>query len=165
MEFTDQHRFDAPIDSVWTMFCDPESHRTKFADMGHRDIEVLESEGSADGFHIKVKRVVTVDLPGFAKRVLKPTNTVTTTDDWTREADGSCVGTQLVDTEGAPVKINASTRLEADGDATVYSVKVNLDVKVPLIGGKLADWAKGSVKEQLDQEFAAGDRWLAEHAG
>jgi hypothetical protein len=43
-------------------------------------------------------------------------------------------------------------------------VKVNLDVKVPLIGGKLADWAKGSVKEQLDQEFAAGDRWLAAHA-
>jgi len=165
MEFTDEHRFSAPIDAVWAMFCDPESHRTKFADMGHRDIEVLESEQSDDGFHIKVKRVVEVDLPGFAKRVLKPTNTVTTTDDWTRQADGTCTGTQLVDTEGAPVKIDASTRLEADGDATVYSVKVHLDVKVPLIGGKLSNWAKGSVEEQLAQEFAAGDRWLSEHAG
>jgi hypothetical protein len=165
MEFTDEHRFDAPIDAVWAMFRDPESHRAKFADMGHREIEVLESDASDDGFHIKVKRVVTVDLPGFAKRVLQPTNTVTTTDDWSREADGTCVGNQVVDTEGAPVKIDASTRLAADGDSTVYSVTVNLDVKVPLIGGKLANWAQGSVQEQLDEEFAAGDRWLAAHTG
>ncbi len=130
--------------------------------MGHRDIEVLEADQSDDRFHIKVRRVVEVDLPGFAKRVLKPKNTVTTTDDWKRNADGTCTGEQLVDTEGAPVKISATTRLEPDGDdATLYSVKIQLDVKVPLIGGKLADWAKGSVREQLDHEFGAGDRWLA----
>src|SRR5262245_12561849 len=163
MEFTDSHQFSAPVDAVWAMFRDPKSHIAKFEQMGHRDIEVLESDGDDDRFHIKVRRVVTVDLPGFAKRVLKPNNTVTTTDDWQRNADGTCTGEQLVETEGAPVKISATTKLEPEGDDTLYSVRVQLDVKVPLIGGKLADWAKGSVREQLDHEFGAGDRWLAEH--
>jgi hypothetical protein len=163
MEFTDSHRFAAPVDAVWTMFQNPESHLAKFQDMGHRDIELLEAEQADDRFHIKVRRVVEVDLPGFAKRVLKPTNTVTTTDDWQRNPDGTCTGEQLVDTEGAPVKISATTRLEPDDDETLYTVTVQLDVKVPLIGGKLADWAKGSVRDQLDHEFGAGDRWLAGH--
>jgi hypothetical protein len=163
MDFTGEHSFRAPLDAVWAMFQDPQSHLDKFASMGHRDIEVLESETSDDGFHIVVRRVVDVDLPGFAKRVLKPTNTVTTTDDWQRNPDGTCTGVQHVSTEGAPVKIDATTRLEARGDTTLYSVTVQLDVKVPLIGGKLANWAKGMVSEQLDQEFAAGDAWLASH--
>ena len=164
MKFTDEHEFDAPIDAVWAMFRDPTSHTTKFEAMGHRDIEVLESDSSDDRLHIVVRRVVEVDLPGFAKRVLKPTNTVTTTDDWVRHDDGGCTGVQKVETEGAPVKIDATTELTPNGEHTRYLVTVNLDVKVPLIGGKLADWAKGSVRDQLEQEFAAGDRWLASHS-
>lgn len=163
MDFTDSHRFASPVDAVWAMFQDPDSHLAKFEEMGHRDIELLEAEHDDDHFHIKVRRVVEIDLPGFAKRVMKPTNTVTTTDDWQRQADGTCTGEQLVETEGAPVKISATTRLEPDGDGTLYSVKIQLDVKVPLIGGKLANWAKGSVSEQLEHEFGAGDRWLASH--
>jgi carbon monoxide dehydrogenase subunit G len=165
MDFSDEHTFDAPLDEVWAMFCDPASHVKKFESMGHRDIEVVESQHSDDAFRLVVRRNVDVDLPGFAKRVLKPTNTVVTTDDWTRGADGVCRGTQHVETQGTPVKIDATTQLAPDGDTTTYSVAIQLDVKVPLIGGKLADWAKGMVSEQLDEEFSAGDRWLAGSAG
>lgn len=163
MDFSGEHTFDAPIDAVWDMFRDPQSHLTKFEAMGHRDIELVEADtDDPDRFTITVRRVVDVDLPGFAKRVLKPTNTVTSTDVWQRNPDGTCTGEQKVDTEGAPVKIAATTTLRPDGDGrTAYEVKVRLDVKVPLIGGKLADWSKGKVQEQLDQEFEAGDAWLA----
>ena len=163
MDFTGEHEFDAPLDAVWAMFRDPQSHLDKFTSMGHRDIEVLESDAAADRFHIVVRRVVDVDLPGFAKRVLKPTNTVTTTDDWRRLDDGTCTGQQHVSTEGAPVKIDATTKLEDRGTSTAYSVTVHLEVKVPLIGGRLGDWAKGMVRDQLDQEFSAGDAWLRSH--
>ena len=80
MDFRDEHVFNAPIDAVWDMFSDPDSHTTKFESMGHRDIEVLEADSSESGLHMKVRRVVDVELPGFAKKFLKPTNTVTTTD-------------------------------------------------------------------------------------
>lgn len=161
MEFTGDHVFDAPADDVWAMFRDPASHIAKFESMGHREIELVESQSDEDSFRVTIKRVVDVDLPGFAKRVLSPTNTVTSTDVWRRHGDGSCDGEQTVETEGAPVKISSTTSLTPRGDQTDYQVKVTLDVKVPLIGGKLANWSKGKVQEQLDQEFAAGDSWLA----
>lgn len=161
MDFTMQHTFDAPIDEVWAMFRDPASHLAKFEAMGHREIEVLESDMRDDSIHLVVTRLVDMELPGFAKRALKPTNTVVTTDDWHRQNDGTCRGTQLVDTKGAPVEISASTMLVPDGERTGYTVEVHVKVKVPLIGGRLADWSKGTVRDQLDQEFAAGDAWLA----
>src|SRR5690606_26330739 len=129
-----------------------------------RDIEVVESTSSETMLRLKIRRLVDVDLPGFAKRVMKPTNIITTTDDWDRADDGSYHGRQLVETQGAPVKISAETTLTAAGDQTRYAIAVHVEVKVPLIGGKLADWAKGTVRTQLDQEFAAGDAWLATRA-
>jgi hypothetical protein len=163
MDFSDSHHFDAPLDRVWAMFRDPASHVAKFEAMGHRDIEVLEERSDDEGFHLVVRRVVEMDLPSFARRVIQPASTVTTTDDWHRQADGSYRGEQSVDTQGAPVRISARTHLAADGDGagTTYAIDVSVDVKVPLIGGKIANWAKGTVAEQLDEEFAAGDRWLA----
>lgn len=163
MKFTMQHTFDAPIDRVWAMFSDPDAHVTKFTAMGHRDIDVLESEMSDDSIHLVVTRVVEMDLPGFAKRVMKPTNTVVTTDDWHRNADGTCEGTQDIDTKGAPVKVNASTKLVGAAQRTEYTVEIDLSVKVPLIGGKLSDWSRGMVSKQVEQEFNAGDSWLSTH--
>jgi hypothetical protein len=164
MDFPASHVFDALTGEVWDMFRDPASHVSKFEAMGHRDIEVLEHHAGDDDFRIVVRRVVDVDLPGFARRVLKPTNTVTSTDQWRRNPDGSCTGEQTVDTEGAPVRIASTTTLIPAGAQTRYDVEVRLDVKVPLIGGRLADWSKGKVQDQLDEEFAAGDRWLAERS-
>ncbi len=160
MDFRDDHVFDAPIDAVWDMFADPDSHTTKFESMGHRSIEVLAVDTSDAGLHMKVRRVVDIDLPGFAKRFLKPTNTVTTTDDWAKADDGSYRGKQLVETEGAPIDISAETALIPAGEQTRYEVTVHVEVKVPLVGGKLADFAKGITERQLAQEFAAGDHWL-----
>jgi hypothetical protein len=160
MRFTDGHHFAAPLDDVWAMFRDPTSHVRKFTRMGHREVTVVESSGDDDGFHLVVRRLVDVDLPGFAKRVLKPTNTVTTTDSWHRRPDGTCEGTQQIDTQGAPVQISATTSLRPDGDGTRYEIAVDLEVKVPLIGGRLADWSTGMVRDQLADEFAAGDAWL-----
>ena len=161
MDFRDEHLFDAPLDVVWDMFSDPDSHTTKFESMGHRDIAVLESDFSDGAFHLKVSRVVDLDLPGFAKRVMKPTNTVVTTDDWSRQTDGSYKGRQIIETQGSPVKISSDTLLVTEGDQTRYIIDIHLEVKVPLIGGKLADWAKGTVRTQLDHEFTCGDEWLA----
>src|SRR5262245_17734183 len=162
MQYVGRHTFAAPIDRVWGMFRDQGSHLAKFEAMGPRDIELLEYDADADRVHVGVKRIVDTELPGFAKKVLKPTNTVTTTDEWKATGDGSYAGRYVVDT-GTPVKIAGTTSLRPDGDRTAYEITVDVDVKVPLIGGKIADFAKGDVARQLDMEFTAGDDWLASH--
>ncbi len=161
MELTGSHTFAAPFDEVWAMLADPDAHVAKYTRMGHHDIEVLDAGHDDDTLRVVVRRRVEVDLPGFAKKVMSPSNTVTTTDEWRKQSAVEAVGTQQVDTAGAPVKVSAQTRLVGHGDATDYEVTITVDVKVPLIGGRLAKFAGGTVREQLDEDFAAGDDWLA----
>ena len=164
MDQAADHTFDAPIDAVWAMFTDEASHVAKFASMDHRDIEVLSCTRTDDSFTIEIQRVVDVELPGIAKKVMQPTNTVVSIDRWKANGDGTYSGTFELDTKGAPVEIRGTTHLKPAGDKTDYRITFELKVNVPLVGGKIANWAKGDAQKQIEMEFAAGDRWLAEHA-
>lgn len=163
MEFSMKHVFNHDIAKVWAMFCNPDSHVTKFTAMGHREIEVVEADSSDETLHIVISRVIDMDMPGFAKKVMSPSNTVVTTDDWHRSADGNFVGDQTIDIHGAPVKTKTRTKLVAVGERTEYTIDVDVSVKVPLIGGKISDWLRGMVSKQVEQEFTAGESWLASH--
>ncbi len=164
MEISKTHVFNAPIDKVWGMFTDQASHVAKFTSMGHAKIEVQEHRVTDDSFFLQVSREVTVDLPSFAKRVLQPTNTVVSTDDWKANDDGSYTGTFSANAKGVPVNLTGKTRIEptADGD-TLYKIIIDLQVNIPLIGGKITQFFKGDVEQQLVDEFACGDTWLADH--
>src|SRR4051812_26228978 len=100
MATTAVHTFDAPIEAVWEMFTNRDAHVAKFVGMGHRDVEVLDCAHAASTFRIKVKRVVDVELPGFARRVLTPTNTVISTDEWRDGGDGTYSGRWTVEAPG-----------------------------------------------------------------
>ena len=163
MELTRTHHFTAPPAAVIDVFADADAVRTRYEGMGHRYVEVLGVERTDDSLTVRCRRVVDVDLPGFAKRVLQPTNTMTQTDTWAREGDG-WNGTFSVDVEGAPVELSGEMALADDGDGSDYTVTLRMNVKVPLVGGKIADWAgKNDALSTLEAEFAATDSWLAAH--
>jgi hypothetical protein len=164
----DTHTYDAPIEVVQAMFADEDFIRAKYEGMGHRDVDLAECTRTDDGLVIRSTRVVEVDLPGFAKRVMKPVNTMSQTDTWTTAADGGWQGTFAVDVQGAPVQLSGTMRLTpgADGATCTHEVTMAMDVKVPLVGGRVRDWAeKNDVPRTLAAEFAAGDAWLADHPG
>ncbi len=164
MEITRVHTFDAPIDACWKMFHDPKSHIAKFEAMGHIGVEVLEKKSTKKQLHIVITREVEVDqIPGFAKKFIKSKNTLVSTDTWNDFGDGTYGGEFTLDTKGVPIDLHGVTLLEADGDQTTYTVTLDIKVNVPLIGGKLADFAKGMAVTQLEQEFEIGDEWLANH--
>jgi len=164
MEISKTHVFNAPIEKVWAMFTDETSHLAKFAYMGHTNIELKEHTNTDDGFHLVVSREVSVDLPSFAKRVLKPTNTVVSTDNWTANGDGTYGGTFSADAKGVPIEVKGTTRIEPAADGrTSYTVNTDVQVNVPLIGGKITQFAKGNIEQQMVDEFACGDTWLADH--
>lgn len=164
MEITRTHTFAHPVAKCWAMFRDPASHVAKFTAMGHRDLEVIEEEQTDDSLRIVIERLVDVDVPGFARKVIKPTNLLRSTDVWQDRGDGTYGGTFDLDTKGVPIEVRGRTHLEADGKkATRYEVTIDLKVKVPLIGGKIADFSKGTIDGQLTEEFRLGDEWLASH--
>ena len=164
MELTVHHTFDVPIDAVWAMFADPASHVAKFEGMGHHDVTILESKSTDDELHVVITREVDIDaIPGFARKFIKPRNTVVSDDRWERRTDTECGGWFTLETQGVPMAIEGYTTVRADGEVSQYEVTVVLKVKVPLIGAKLEGFGKGIVDKQLTQEFALGDQWLATH--
>ncbi len=155
--------FDAPIAACWEMFHDPDSHAAKFTAMGHRELEVVEVDVSEDRLRIVIDRLVDVDVPSFARKVFQPTNRVRSIDEWVRKDDATCAGTFVLSTKGVPVEISGTTLLTADGGRSDYEIEVDVTVRVPLIGGRVAEVARGIVDQQLTDEFRLGDDWLASH--
>lgn len=163
MRISRTHEVDAPLDACWAMVHDPDSHVAKFTAMGHRDLQVVECDRTEDHLHLVIDRVVDVEVPSFARRVLQPTNSVRSTDDWSRAQDGTCHGTFTLATRGVPIDIAGTTSL-VDGDAgTRYTIEVEVSVRVPVIGRRVAEVARGIVEQQLDDEFRLCDQWVATH--
>lgn len=156
MSFSGEGTYDAGIDAVMAFFVDADAVRARYEAAGDRDIEVLDCGPDGDGFVIRTSRVVDVDLPGFAKKVLKPTNTMVQVDTWgAANGDGSRDGTFAVEVKGAPVKVQGTMRVEPAGEGrTHHRIEGKVEVKVPLIGGKVAGWAEGPSRERAEAEVA-----------
>jgi hypothetical protein len=155
MPFSGDQTYNAAIDDVFALFTDPDVVRARYEAAGDRDIEILECGAQGDGFLIRTSRTVDVDLPGFARKVLKPTNTMIQVDTWSaRDLDGARDGDFAIEVKGSPVKVAGEMRIEPTADgATRHTVDGKLEVKVPLIGGKVANWAEGPSQQRLDGEY------------
>ena len=155
MPFSGDQTYDAAVDDVFALFADPDVVRARYEAAGDRDIEILECGPQGDGFVIRTSRTVDVDLPGFARKVLKPTNTMVQTDTWSaRDLDGARDGDFAIEVKGSPVKVWGEMRIEPTAaGGTHHTVDGNLEVKVPLIGGKVASWAAGPSQQRLDGEY------------
>lgn len=164
MDVRSSHTYAAPIDDVLAMLRGPDATQAKYQGMGHRNVEILDCSGDGGRLRIESSRVVDIDLPGFASRVLKPTNTMHQIDEWRAAGDGGWDGTFAVEVQGSPVQLSGKMRLTPGPGTCTEDITVTVTVKVPLIGAKIADWAaRNDVRRTLDAEFSFGDEWLAAH--
>lgn len=155
MSFEDSADYDVDVEAFFDLLCDADTTVARYGNAGDRDIEVLQNAADGDGFVIRTRRTVEVDIPGFAKKVLQPTNTMTQVDTWSGpDATGVRTGTFDVDVKGAPVHFSGTMRLEPRGDdACRYSVRGEAKVSIPLVGGRIAKWAEGTARDTLKGEL------------
>ena len=155
------HHFDRSVDELWTMICDPAAHVAKYQHMGHRDVEVLRAEPGDGWIEIAIVRHVDIEVPAAAKRFVHPANTVTSDDRWERQADGTITGRSDVHIKGVPVASVGTSRLVDDGTGGCeQTIELELAVKVPLIGEKVAGALRPQLEAQIRSEFAASEAWL-----
>jgi hypothetical protein len=146
------HHFDADVETVYALASDPGFVKRKYADQGATDI-TIESEPRDRAMLNRIRRKVTIDLPGFAKKVMSPTNTVVQTDDWApADSSGRRVCTYSVEVQGVPSRINGTVTLTPDGAGTRQDVEAEVKVSIPLLGGKLEKFAVESGTKVLEQE-------------
>jgi hypothetical protein len=153
------HHFDAGVEAVYALMADPGFMARKYADQGATDIQIDSDQGD-DGPTLVTRRKVTIDLPGFAKKVMAPTNTVVQTDTWgPADGQGKRCCRYRVEVQGVPSRIDGTVTLSPDGAGTRQDVEAEVKVTIPLLGGRLERFAVDSGIKALDQEaaFTAGE--------
>lgn len=154
MSFTSSRHYDADVEEVFALFCDPDVVVRRYQAQGDRDIEVVRCEADGDGWVIETRRTVEVDLPGFAAKALKPTNAMTQIDRWAAaDGDGTRRGTYEVSVASAPVSTRGSMSLAPDGDGCRHRVEGEIKVKIPVLGGRIAKWSEGTARDTLEAEL------------
>ncbi len=162
MRLQARHDYDASPDEVFAMLSDEEFLRAKLADRGDTAIEVRECGPAPDGFRIVTHRTVALDVPGFARRFLRPTNAVTQTDVWSDpDGDGARTGTWQVEASGVPVTMTGTMTLAGDRKHGVEDIDGEVRSPLPFVGGRLASFVGQSASGDLVAEHAFGRQWLA----
>jgi uncharacterized protein DUF2505 len=162
MEFSATHTYQRPAATVFAVLTDFDSVRQKYEALGHGDVELVSLDEDDDGgVTLITRRVVPLELPGFAKKILSPRQAVTQTDTWSApDADGVRTGTFAAVAKGTPVQVHGTMRLEPSGARRCTNLTdVTVDCKIPLIGGKVAGFVAGDTRRAVDHEQA----WISAH--
>lgn len=152
------HAYAHDVETVFSLFHDPEFMKAKYVGIGGRNVEVLECAGSGDGYTVKVKREVPADVPGLLKKFLNPWNTLVQNERWKGRPGGPWRCTLDIDIAGVPVSMKGTMELRTEGSGCVNEVHLEIKCGIPLVGGKLADFVGGDAEKatQAEYEFIRG---------
>jgi hypothetical protein len=147
------HHYDHDVETVFALITDPDFVTRKYEALGAKDIGVDRVETDDGGYEVVTKRTMTIDLPGFAKRVMTPTNTAVQNEVWSPADElGNRLCTYVVEIQGLPSKVSGTLTLSPDAGGTKQYIDADLKVSIPLIGGKLEKFGVETGTADLDQQ-------------
>jgi hypothetical protein len=154
MQFSYQQSFNKNADQLLKMFCDPNYHQQLQKKLGAMDLKVLEQSDDGTRFRIRMQYVIKADtpLPGFAKKVLGDTSTVTQEERWDRSSKR---GEVQIEVKGVPAKISAKTALTDTTGGCTKKFDWEVNVKIPLLGGKIEELVAGDIQRKNPIDAAA----------
>lgn len=161
-----EHDYAADVETVYALISDPGFVERKYVALGGRDVAVDRSDSDDGGCEVVTKRTISVDLPGFAKKVLTPSQTAIQAEKWgAATSAGERVCTYTVEAQGAPSRIEGVHRLAPTGSGCHHTIDIDAKITIPLIGGKLEKLAADQGRADIEKQFAYTDEELAKPRG
>lgn len=147
--------YDAPQASVIAMLAD-QSFREQVCEAQHATSTTVSISGIPGTVDIAFTQE-TAGVPSFAKKFVGSTITVSQHETW------STPKAATIDIDaGVPIAdIKGSVALAERGTQTVETVTLQVNVKVPLLGGKLEALVADMMRKALEKEYETGKAYLA----
>jgi len=146
------------VDTVYRFVTDPESIKNRCEASGERNVRI-EVEEAGGTKVITSTREIDSDLPGFAKRLFKPTNTIIERREW-RDAGDKKTCKSHIDVVGTPGKIDSNVTISPSGSGCTYDIEFEVTAKVPLIRKKLEEFIAKTTAEGMRDEHDYNQRTL-----
>lgn len=153
--------FDADPATVYAMVTDQAYVQEKNERTGGQNVSADVTDHGADGCTIVVSRDLPAEIPSFAKKFVGEQISTVQTDNWGPvNDDGSYSAKFHVDFGKAPMEINGTMTITAEGDGSVLNVDADVKASVPLVGGKLEGVASEQFDRAVRKEQEIGAEWL-----
>jgi uncharacterized protein YndB with AHSA1/START domain len=160
MDVREEIVYDASPDDVFEMLCDKAFREKVCRGIGSVRYDVSVTR-NGDTARIRNHRVMEVDLPEVAKKVVGDTIEMVQTEDWgERQSDGSRAATFHVEIPGKPGSITGTVSLTPTGSGSREVVSGQVKVSIPFVGKKLETEVAKGLKAALEVEGRLGARWL-----
>jgi len=143
-------------EKVFSVFTQKTFIEKKYESVGATHLEFIEY-GEKDGkFIIHTKRNITAEIPGFAKKFIRPTTTIVQTEIWKLSDEPVKKGTVVVNAQGLPMKMVGDIILQPTDQGSENILVYEITVGIPLVGGKIANFldTEGAKTAHKEYEFA-----------
>lgn len=155
-------QFPRNRETVLRMFTDRDYFVRKYERMGSLDIEVVDLIDEDDRFSIRVLHAApqNAPFPGFIKRILGDRLNLDQRDSW---QPGLGEGRIDIVIRGTPVTITINMRLEDNADGCLFTLGYDVEARVPVVGGKVADFVRADVARRMRDDVETSTAMLADY--
>jgi hypothetical protein len=154
------------VEQVHRAFGDERYWRARLADSGADDasLDAL-TVGPDGGIEVVTTQVLRSDrLPGLVSQFHPGDLSIRREETWQPVRDGRATGTVAGSIPGAPVSLTGTTLLEPSGSGARLSVHTTVEVRVPLVGGKIENFIGTQLVDLLVAEQRFTTVWITDNA-
>ena len=161
MRFERVHEWPAPAEQVVAMLLDPAFRELVCREQRARDYQV-EVSAPQPPATVQVRLLLSMDgAPGLARKVVGDQVRTEQEETW----DSASSASLRIVIPGKPGRLAGTISLDDNGDGTsTQRFAADVEVDVPLVGGRLAPLVGRVLGSGLSREREVGLRWLAGEA-
>lgn len=144
--------YPAPLAEVSAMLLDRDFREQVLANQ-----QVLRGEVTIDGGSVRIEQVQSAaDVPSFARKFVGEEITILQLEDWT-SPDHADIDVSI---PHKPGHMRGTATLTERKDHTVELIDLEIQVHIPLVGGKIEKLIESMLEKALDAEYETGLEWL-----
>ncbi len=150
------------IDTLYRFLTDPDEIRKRCEALGEKNIKVDVNDAGGTKT-VTITREIESDLPSFAKKLFKSSNTIVERAEW-RDAGDKKTCKSHIDVLGTPGKIDSDITLSPNANGCTYNMEFEVSAKVPLIRKKLEEFVAKTTMEGIRDQHAYNKTAVAQLA-
>src|ERR1700722_4926960 len=158
------------VDEVFRAFSDEQYWLARLADSGADDtpLDLMQIGGPARGggtLHVVTPQVLGADrLPGVVTQFHRGDLRIRREERWEPIIDGSATGTVTGSILDSPASLTGTATLEpvAESGGARLQLRATVEVRIPLVGGKLENFIGSQLVELLIREQHFTTTWIGE---
>jgi hypothetical protein len=151
--------FTKPVATLHAALVSEQYWKDRMAEVGGPDARLVkfESNGGTD-----IDMVQTVDqkyLPEFVTKIRPGNLEIHRSEKWGGLTGDTATGTFVADVQGAPAKISGTTTLHVDGTGSSLTVHGEVEVRIPLLGGRVEEMIAEQLQRLMGKEDGFTQEW------